>query len=92
MQIHLKRDVSMMTMLTCLIYDLALFLIFSVNTIYHDESILTMTELSLLFSCLLFGLLFEIVGRKKVFTMRLCVTSIASLVVPYAKRIPFWLF
>ena len=80
-----------MSLITCYVYDIALFLIFSVNLIYHDDSVLAMTELSLLLSCLFFGILFEIVGRKKIFTMRLCVTSIASACVPYAKKIDFWL-
>ena len=81
-----------MTMVTCMVYDMCLFLIFATNTMYHDENILPATELSLLLSCLFFGLLFEIVGRKKIFTMRLCITSLASLLVPYSKRIPFWVF
>ena len=80
-----------MSLITCYVYDIALFLIFSVNLIYHDDNVLAMTELSLLISCLFFGILFEIVGRKKIFTMRLCVTSVASVFVPYSKKIDFWL-
>ena len=80
-----------MTMVTCWVYDVALFLIFSVNILFHDDNILLNTELSLLASCILFGVLFEIMGRKKIFTMRLCVTSIASLCIPFFKKIDFWL-
>ena len=78
----------MMTMVACFIYDLALFLIFAVNILYHDNSILASTEISLVGSCLLFCCLFEIVGRKKIFTMRLCVTSIASLMVAFGPQLP----
>ena len=92
MRIHLKRGVTAMTMISCLVYDVALFLIFAVNIMYHYEEILPLTELSLLLSCLLFGFLFEIVGRKRIFTMRLCVTSVASLFVPFADQIDFFLF
>lgn len=77
-----------MTMVACFIYDLALFLIFAVNIIYHDDNILPATEFSLFGSCLLFGCLFEIVGRKKIFTARVCVTSIASMLVAFGDRIP----
>jgi MFS family permease len=69
-------------------YDLALFLIFAVNIMFHDNNLdLAMTELSLLVSCFIFGILFEIVGRKRIFTMRLIVTSIASLSVPFVDKL-----
>ncbi len=80
-----------MSMATCFLYDLALFLIFATNILYHDENIFAMTELSLLGSCILFGFLFEIVGRKKIFTMRLIVTSVASAFVPFISQIPVWI-
>jgi MFS family permease len=76
-------------MFTCFVYDLALFMIFSVNIINHQDDGFATTELSLLGSCVLFGFLFEIVGRKRIFTMRLIVTSIASLAVPFIKKIPW---
>lgn len=88
LRVYLKAGVPMMTMVACFIYDLALFLIFSVNILYHDNSILATTELSLIGSCLLFGILFEIGGRKKIFTGRLCVTSCASLLVAFGPQIP----
>jgi hypothetical protein len=88
LRVYLKSGVPMMTMIACFIYDLALFMIFSVNILYHDNSILATTELSLVGSCLLFGCLFEIAGRKKIFTGRLCVTSAASLLVPFGPRLP----
>ena len=78
-----------MTMVACMMYDLSLFSIFTVNIMYHDDSILAQTEFSFLLSCLFFGVLFEIVGRKKVFTMRLCITCIFSLLVPYLHLIPW---
>jgi MFS family permease len=94
MRIHLKKRVSYMSMIACFMYDLALFLIFAVNIMFHDSKKLdfAMTELSLLVSCFIFGILFEIVGRKRIFTMRLIVTSVASLSVPFidklAEKIP----
>jgi MFS family permease len=88
MRIHLKKGVTEMSMYTCFMFDLALFLIFSVNIMYHDDDIFAMTELSLLGSCFLFGFMFEIVGRKKIFTMRLLVTSVASAFVPFIMKIP----
>ncbi len=75
-------------MIACFMYDLALFLIFAVNIMFHDNNLdLAMTELSLLVSCFIFGILFEIVGRKRIFTMRLIVTSIASLSVPFVDKL-----
>jgi MFS family permease len=91
MRIHLKKGVTEMSMYTCFMFDLALFLIFSVNIMYHDDNIFAMTELSLLGSCFLFGFLFEIAGRKKIFTMRLLITSLASAFVPFYKLIDFWI-
>jgi MFS family permease len=71
-------------MIACLMYDLALFLIFSVNIMFADNNLdFAMTEFSLLLSCFIFGILFEIVGRKRIFTMRLLVTSLCSLFVPF---------
>jgi MFS family permease len=83
-----------MSMIACFMYDLALFLIFTVNILFHEGNLdFAMTELSLLVSCFIFGILFEIVGRKRIFTMRLIVTSVASLSVPFidkiAEKIPF---
>ncbi len=46
------------------------------------------TMLSLIFSCLLFGFLFDIAGRKQIFTMRTCVTSISTILVPYITFFP----
>jgi MFS family permease len=84
MRIHLKKNVSYMSMTACFMYDFALFLIFAVNILFHDKNLdFAMTELSLLVSCFIFGILFEIVGRKRIFTMRLIVTSVASLTVPF---------
>ena len=74
-------------MIACLSYDMALFLIFSVNLAFHEEDDLASTEFSLLISCLIFGCLFEIVGRKRVFTMRLCMTSLFSFMVAFADYI-----
>lgn len=91
MRIHLKKGVTEMSMYTCFMFDLALFLIFSVNIMYHDDNIFAMTELSLLGSCFLFGFMFEIAGRKKIFTMRLLVTSVASAFVPFIMNIHFWI-
>jgi MFS family permease len=69
-------------------YDLALFLIFAVNIMFHDDNLdFALTELSLLVSCFIFGVLFEIVGRKRIFTMRLIVTSVASLSVPFIDKL-----
>jgi MFS family permease len=90
-RLYLKRGVPVMTMVTCWVYDVALFLIFSVNILFHDDDILVNTEISLLISCLLFGILFEIMGRKRIFTMRLCVTSICSLCIPFFKKIDYWM-
>jgi len=88
MRIHLKSRVSYMSMIACFMYDLALFLIFAVNIMFHDNTLdFAMTELSLLVSCFIFGILFEIVGRKRIFTMRLIVTSVASLVVPFIDKL-----
>ena len=81
----------MMTMVACLVYDLALFSIFSVNIMYSENSGLVTTELSFFISCFIFGILFEFVGRKRIFTMRLCVTCIASIFVPYINQIPVWI-
>ena len=89
MRIHLKKGISEMSMYTCFMFDLALFLIFSVNMMYHNDDILPMMELSLLGSCFLFGFFFEIAGRKRVFTMRLLVTSVCSAFVPFISRIPW---
>lgn len=89
MRIYLKRGVPWLSMVACLCYDMSLFLIFAVNITFHEDSELASTELSLLISCLFFGCLFEIVGRKKVFTMRLCVTSCCSFMVAFADKI--WL-
>ncbi len=89
MRIYLKRGVPWLSMVACLCYDMSLFLIFAVNITYHEDSELASTEFSLLISCLIFGCLFEIVGRKKVFTMRLCVTSCCSFMVAFAEKI--WL-
>jgi hypothetical protein len=50
--IHLKRGVNRISLITCYVYDIALFLIFSVNLIYHDDNVLAMTELSLLLKLL----------------------------------------
>ena len=91
MRINLKKGVTEMSMYTCFMFDLALFLIFSVNIMYHDDNIFAMTELSLLGSCFLFGFMFEIAGRKKIFTMRLLVTSVASAFVPFIMNIHFWI-
>lgn len=88
MRVYLKSGVPMMTMIACFVYDLALFLMFAVNIVYHDDDALATTELSLVGNCLLFGCLFEIVGRKKIFTGRLCVTSYATLLVVFGKDIP----
>ena len=82
-------------MIACFMYDLALFLIFSVNIMFADNNLdFAMTEFSLLISCFIFGILFEIVGRKRIFTMRLLVTSLCSLFVPFiddlAKKYPLF--
>lgn len=36
----------------------------------------------------MFGFMFDILGRKQIFTMRVCVTSIATILVPYIKFFP----
>jgi hypothetical protein len=40
LRVYLKSGVPMMTMIACFIYDLGLFLIFSVNILYHDDNIM----------------------------------------------------
>lgn len=72
-----------MSMISVFMYDFALFMIFAVNIMFHEDTDFASTELSLFGSCLLFGILFEIVGRKRIFTMRLLVTSVCSLFVPF---------
>ena len=78
-----------MSVVTCFVYDFILFIILSINLIFHDESVLPRSEFCLIFSSLIFGFLFDILGRKQIFTMRVCVTSIATILVPYMKLIPF---
>ena len=36
----------------------------------------------------MFGFMFDLLGRKQIFTMRVCVTSIATMLVPYIKFFP----
>lgn len=76
-------------MITCFVYDFVIFIILSINLIFHDENVLPRTEVSLIFSCIIFGFLFDMQGRKQIFTMRVCMTSIATILVPYMKLIPF---
>jgi hypothetical protein len=87
MRVHLKKRVSPMSMISVFMYDFALFMIFAVNIMFHSDTNFASTELSLFGSCFFFGILFEIVGRKRIFTMRLIVTSIASLFVPFMPAI-----
>ena len=70
-------------------YDFVLFIILSINLIFHDDNILPRTEFCLIFSCLVFGFMFDLLGRKQIFTMRVCVTSISTILVPFLKLVPF---
>ncbi|CDW86857.1 UNKNOWN [Stylonychia lemnae] len=87
-QLELKRNVTQMTLVTCFVYDFVIFLILAINLNFGQQGLLQQTELSLAFSCLMFGFMFDLLGRKQIFTMRVCVTSIATMLVPYIKFFP----
>ena len=89
-RVALKRGVSRMAMIACYSYDTALFLIFAVNVAFHVEQDLANIEFSLLISCLIFAFFFELFGRRKVFTMRLAVTSGFSFMVAFGWFFQQW--
>jgi MFS family permease len=89
-RVALKRGVSRISIIACYSYDTALFLIFAVNVAFHVEQDLASLEFSLLISCLIFAFFFELFGRRKVFTMRLAVTSGFSFMVAFGWFFQQW--
>jgi MFS family permease len=92
LRVVLKRGVSRISMIACYSYDTALFLIFAVNVAFHVEQDLSTIEFSLLISCVIFAFLFELFGRRKVFTMRLIITSGFSFMVAFGWFFQQWYY
>lgn len=90
LRVPLKRGVTRMSMIACYSYDTVLFLIFAVNIAFHVEQDLSSIEFGLLISCVIFAFLFEIIGRRRIFTMRLLITSVFSFMVAFGWWFQQW--
>lgn len=59
-----------------------------INVNFGPQNYFHQIEIGLVLSCLFFGFMFDIVGRKQIFMMRLMVTSIATILVPFITFFP----
>lgn len=72
-----------MTMAVCLIFDFVIFLILAINLCFGPPDTLIQVEISTTLSCLMFGFMFDILGRKQIFIMRVMVSSISTALIPF---------
>lgn len=64
MQIVLKKKSTPITLITFFVFDFILFLQLSTNLVFGPRHVLLQSQISLFFSCFIFGLLFDTLGRK----------------------------
>lgn len=75
-------------MMTCFIFDFVIFLMMVINLSFGPKGYLGTIELGMLTSCIYFGLLYDIIGRKQLFMMRLFMSSFTTILVPFITFLP----
>jgi MFS family permease len=75
-------------MLTCYIFDFIIFLQMVINILFGPQGYIAITELGLIGNAIWFGFVFDIMGRKNVFMMRLMICSISTILVPFITFFP----
>ena len=84
-RIKLKKHVTRKTMVVCFAFDFVIFMIMAINLNFGPQDILKEVEISLFISAIIFGFMFDILGRKQIFTMRVMICSLSTIAIPFIR-------
>jgi len=87
-RISLKYKVCPQTMVTCYVFDFIIFLMMVINLTFGPQGHIFEIEIGILTSALYFGVLYDVMGRKQLFMMRLFISSLATMLVPFITFLP----